>query len=229
MPVAVSPEGSPHVFHWEAPGAEWVFRWTPVPEAQETVFSFGSNTLLAEEQRPALVVTAADVKNPRGKPHGLVVRAAPGSGASELVYATREGASAWSLAHVETAAPGVGLQPLGGVTDELGNVRLFYARTQYGTANAGQVVVVWPKEDGTVGKANVMDGLSVVGASFERDGIGRIHVALYSICIGLGPRRAVRDPRRLRAAGSSAEHLLERIGELKAAARLYEQVARREE
>ena len=183
VPVAVSPEGAPHVFHWEAPGAEWLLRWMFVPEAQETVFSLGSNTLLTEEQRAALVVTAADVKNPMGRPHGLVVRGAPGS-ASEVVYATREGASAWSLVHVETAPSGVALLPLGGVTDDLGNVRLFYARIQYASPNAGQVVVVWPKEDGTVGKANVMEGLSAVGATFERDGIGRIHVALYFIVSG---------------------------------------------
>lgn len=182
VPVAISPEGAPQLVSWTPVNGEWILRWIAPPAAPESVFPQGGTSLTSDAQRPVLAVGRADEKNPMGKPHGLTFRV--GQDALELVYFTREGNGAWTSFLVEKVSNDKPLIPLGAVTDEAGDVRLFYARTSWVAPATGQIVAVWPTANGFVDKAVVVEGISPTGATFERDGAGRIHVALYSVVAG---------------------------------------------
>lgn len=181
-PVVVSPEGVPHVIAWEAESGAWSLHWHSPPLPDE-IFSSLEESLLADVQRPVLAVTAADAVNPQGKPHVLhltpVPPAIPGP-AFELSYTTRTGDDHWTQWPIETVQEGTTVIPLGIVTDEAGSVRLFYSRVKFDAPSAGQLLVASPDPAGGVSQvAVVTEGSSPIGATFDRDGAGRIHVALY--------------------------------------------------
>jgi hypothetical protein len=179
-PVAVSPEGQPHVVAWEPSAGAWALHWYAAPSAPEIVLPI-TGQLLAEVQRPALAVTAADAGNPQGKPHVLGLRALPDFTA-ELVYATRTGKDAWSVVSLEKPEPGIRYTPLGIVTDETGDVRLFYGRGAVTLEPAqARVVVAWPSGGAGPGKAVVLEGIDALGATFQRDGLGNVHAAMYTV------------------------------------------------
>ncbi|MDC0746626.1 hypothetical protein [Polyangium mundeleinium] len=177
FPVVVSPEGAPHLIAWEAVNGAWEIHWHAPPLAHEVVMPFGSGTLQADAYRLVLGTTAADVVNPQGKPHILTLRQLADF-TFELVYVTREGKDTWTVMPLEKVPQDSTVYPLGIVTNEAGAVRLFYSRVKFASPTAGQLVVAAPVPGGPK-QAVVTEGFSPLGATFDRDGVGRIHVALY--------------------------------------------------
>lgn len=177
--VAVSPEGKPHLIAWEAKNGAWELHWRAPPLPSEQALAV-SGSLQADVMRPALAVTAADAQNPEGKPHILALRTLQNFSA-EVVYVTREGQDTWAVTVLEQVSPDERVYLLGIVTDEAGAVRLFYSRTNPAAPAAGRLIVASPHSDVGIPSAIVTEGFSPYGATFERDGSGRIHVALYEL------------------------------------------------
>jgi len=178
-PLALSEDGAPSLVAWSSESGEWALRWYSPPYPSEIAMPFGSGSLTSDAQRPVLAVTAADAQNPMGKPHVLAMRSAPDF-AHELVYLTRQGEGAWDVRPIEPVPAGTMVWPLGIVTDAAGEVRLFYSRYEATKPGTGSLVVAWPEGSG-VQTAVVTEGFSAFGASFDRDGAGRIHAALYTL------------------------------------------------
>ncbi|MRG97910.1 hypothetical protein [Polyangium spumosum] len=179
--VAVSPEGVPHMVAWEAKSGAWALHWHAPPLPDEILLPL-EGSLLADLQRPALAVTAADEVNPEGRPHVLHLTPVPPEIPGpelELSYATRTGEHHWTQWPIEPVEPGTTVIPLGIVTDGAASVRLFYARSKFDAPSAGQLVVASRDPSFGLSQAVVAEGFSPIGATFERDGAGRIHVALY--------------------------------------------------
>ncbi|MDI1447263.1 hypothetical protein [Polyangium sp. 6x1] len=179
FPVAVSPEGAPHLVAWEVVNGAWEIHWHAPPLAHEVAMPLGSGTLQADAYRLALAATAADAANPQGKPHVLALRQLPDF-TFELVYMTREGKNAWTATPLDEVPQGSTVYPLGIVTDAAGAVRLFYSRFEIGAPTTGRLVVAAPHPGG-ITQAVVTEGFAAFGATFDRDGAGRIHVALYEL------------------------------------------------
>jgi hypothetical protein len=98
------------------------------------------------------------------------VRSYP-DGVRELVYATRKGVEAWEVVPI-AQHPGYSLlDPIGIVTEPGGGVRLLYAQE-------GIIHVGW-FEGSKLTTAAIGGPIYVPGATVQRDGLGRIHVALY--------------------------------------------------
>jgi hypothetical protein len=173
--VALSPEGWPHVAAWSAESGSWALHWYAPPSNAELPMLVGG-TLQAEVLPFALAATAADPQNPQGKPHLLWLSQLPDF-TFNLMYAVRVHENTWSVVPVEYAAEGATYRPLGIVTDDSGDVRLFYTRAKASAPGEEQVVVAWPG----VGKAVLFEGRNALGATFQRDGAGRIHVAMYTV------------------------------------------------
>ncbi|MDC3957537.1 hypothetical protein [Polyangium jinanense] len=194
FPVVVSPEGAPHLIAWEAVNGAWELHWHAPPLAHEVVMPLGSGTLQADSYRLVLGATGADEANPQGKPHVLALRQLSDF-TFELVYVTREGTNAWTVTPIEQVPQGVTVYPLGVVTDEASSVRLFYSRFEIGAPTTGQFVVAAPHPGG-IAQAVVTEGFSAFGATFDRDGAGRLHVALYELGISsdVGIRYLVLSP-----------------------------------
>jgi len=179
-PIAISPEGSPHVVTWSPVSGNWSLTWHAPPAAEEIALPLGEGGVLGSEvQRPALAVTMADAQNPQGKPHILALRSAPNN-TLELVYVTREAENTWTVVPIEKTIAGTTLVPLAIVTGEAGEVRLFYSRYRPTLPGQGNILVAWPNGPDAVSKEILVSGTDAFGGTFERDGAGRIHIAMYT-------------------------------------------------
>lgn len=151
VPMALSPDGTPHIPYWDSGSGTWMLRWVAPPGASEIAAPLGSNSLGMEAQQQAIAVTPPDGQNPTGRPHLLFVRPQAGNPSrQELVYATRQGAGAWnvfvvdqessqgSFCHAQPQVAGEtcdfdfdGIAPLGLVASRGGDVRLLFERFHY--------------------------------------------------------------------------------------------------
>jgi hypothetical protein len=175
--LAVSPQGQPHVASWDTVGNQWVLFWYLPPLAPESVVSYGNNVLGFEGQRQLITVTEPDAGNPDGRPHVLATRSS-GSG-MELVYATRSGPNAWMITAVEQALAGDSVFPLGILSAPDGTIRMIYAKGSSLNPSQWEVFVAWTGVNQLVNKTLLMISPGPLGATTVRDGLGRIHIALY--------------------------------------------------
>lgn len=167
VPLALSPEGTPHLAYWSSSqGNGWQLYWVAPPGAPEVAAPLGSSGLGTEHQRQAIAVPPSDSQNPEGRPHLFFARPATGGQRQELVYATRQGAGAWNVLPVDeesaqathcTGEPMEGdtcdydyeqISPIGVVASQGGDVRLVYAKlhrqgTMVGVCDQGLPFCFW--------------------------------------------------------------------------------------